>query len=113
MVAEALPLLSQNASVHLKRPNIHSAEARTACGKEECDQQADLVVVAAHIRSRWACGVEDGQAPEGLRYATRATEEAGLLPDHLVTPSLLLKAEVVADMLESESLAKGMFVVAL
>jgi hypothetical protein len=112
-VAEALRLQSQNAWVRLKRPNNHSAEAGMARGNQECDQLAELVVVAAHIRSRWASGVGDAQALEEHRYAMRAAVEVGLVPGHLVTPSLLLGGEEVVDMLGSVSRAEDMFAVAL
>lgn len=112
MVAEALPLLSPSASVHLKRLNIHSAEAGMARGTQECGQQVELGVVVARNRFRWACGVGDAQALEEYRYAMRATAEADLVPGRLVAPSLLLKLQVVVEMVGFESQAEDTFVVA-
>lgn len=112
-VAEALPLLSPSASVHLKRLHTHSAEADMARGMQEYGQQVELVVVVARNRFRWACGVGDAQALEEHRCAMRATAEADLVFGRLVAPNLLPKLVVVVDMVEFESRAVDRFVVAL
>lgn len=105
-VAEGPPQESRSASVHLKRPRIHSAEADMAHGTLGHGLQLGPEVAMVRSQFRLVGEVEDVQAPVVHLYATTAAEGAGSVDRQAMPrarPMQVAAARMVVSALQGES----------